>query len=136
MFVISVVYISVTNRNATSAFPQYIAIVERQFCYEKSFYNFLQFLSHTLCTIFSPFQNTLLTCSNILPRFSNFGFISFSVLLCCWFDLQVQYSFVKSSLSVSNEIHSILDTVNPMEPALEPLLPFLSPDIVTSIIQD
>ncbi|XP_017982149.1 PREDICTED: pentatricopeptide repeat-containing protein At1g79540 [Theobroma cacao] len=38
--------------------------------------------------------------------------------------------------SVSNEIHSILDIVNPMEPALEPLLPFLSPDIVTSIIQD
>ena len=41
MFVISVVYISVTNKNVTLAFSQYIAIVERRFYYEKSFYNFL-----------------------------------------------------------------------------------------------
>ncbi|TYG72281.1 hypothetical protein ES288_D04G007800v1 [Gossypium darwinii] len=45
-------------------------------------------------------------------------------------------SFSLQDFSVSNEIHSILRTVNPMEPALEPLLPFLSPDIVTSIIKD
>ncbi|KAE8705686.1 ABC transporter A family member 1-like isoform X1 [Hibiscus syriacus] len=38
--------------------------------------------------------------------------------------------------SVSDEIHSILNSVNPVEPALEPLLPFLSPDIVTSVIRN
>lgn len=36
--------------------------------------------------------------------------------------------------SISNEVLNILDKVNPMEEALERVLPFLSPDIITSVI--
>ncbi|GLT77038.1 hypothetical protein SLA2020_486620 [Shorea laevis] len=38
--------------------------------------------------------------------------------------------------TISNEVLSIVDTVNPMELALEPLVPFLSPEIVTSVVRE
>ncbi|GAV79916.1 PPR domain-containing protein/PPR_1 domain-containing protein/PPR_2 domain-containing protein [Cephalotus follicularis] len=38
--------------------------------------------------------------------------------------------------TVHNEVLTILDTINPMEPALEPLLPFLDSRVVTCIIQN
>ncbi|KAL3585310.1 hypothetical protein D5086_012177 [Populus alba] len=38
--------------------------------------------------------------------------------------------------SISDEVFTVIKTMNPMEPALEPMVPFLSPKIVTSIIQN
>ncbi|KAB5551777.1 hypothetical protein DKX38_009088 [Salix brachista] len=38
--------------------------------------------------------------------------------------------------SVSDEVFTVVKTMNPMEQALEPMVPFLSPKIITSIIQN
>ncbi|XP_021901410.1 pentatricopeptide repeat-containing protein At1g79540 [Carica papaya] len=50
------------------------------------------------------------------------------------------YYFFHSSrdteIAIFNEVLAIRDTINPMEPALEPLVPFLSPAVISSIIQE
>ncbi|KAJ4962803.1 hypothetical protein NE237_022742 [Protea cynaroides] len=45
-------------------------------------------------------------------------------------------SFFTLESAVSNEILTILDTVHPIEDQLETLVPFLSPDVVTSVLQE
>ncbi|KAM7500159.1 hypothetical protein LguiA_024573 [Lonicera macranthoides] len=42
----------------------------------------------------------------------------------------------QSEISICNEVLTILDTINPMESALSIFIPYLSPHIVTSVIQE
>ncbi|CAN1828751.1 Pentatricopeptide repeat-containing protein At1g79540 [Linum perenne] len=46
------------------------------------------------------------------------------------------HSAALSETSASNEIVSVIESVNPMEPELDAMVPFLSPADVTSVIQD
>ncbi|CAK7342610.1 unnamed protein product [Dovyalis caffra] len=50
--------------------------------------------------------------------------------------VQSLHTSTKQETSVSNEVLTVIKTTNPMEPALELMVPFLSPKIVTSMIQN
>ncbi|KAK9069232.1 hypothetical protein SSX86_013349 [Deinandra increscens subsp. villosa] len=45
-------------------------------------------------------------------------------------------SSLSRSTTISTEVSSIVHSVDPMEPALEQVVPFLSPEIITSVLQN